>query len=103
MKLNLTSLTYATILTICLIVILTIWGEVSFSFKSFLTGTGGHHWTAKGLFSAIFFLTSYFLLSKTAKTGRGSLSLTRQIIYTIIATVLGGIIIFGFYVFSFVS
>jgi|SRR3989344_7182518 len=100
MKLNIKSLNYSTILTICLIVVLTILGELSESFKTFLTSITGHHWVTKGVFSSIFFVIIYFLISRTNKDGA---ELTRQVIYTIIAAVLSAIIIFWFYVLHFVS
>jgi len=100
MKLNIKSLNYSTILTICLIVVLTILGELSEFFKTFLTSITGHHWVTKGVFSLIFFVIIYFLTSKIVKDGD---DLTRQIIYTIIATILGAIIIFEFYLWHFVS
>ena len=100
MKLNIKSLNYSTILTICLIVMLTILGELSKSFKTFLTSVTGHHWVTKSVFSLIFFVIIYFLISRTNKD---SAELTRQVIYTIIAVVLGAIIIFGFYVWHFIS
>ena len=100
MKLNIKSLNYSTVLTICLIVVLTILGELSKSFKTFLASITGHHWVAKSVFSLIFFVIIYFLLSKTVKDGTDSI---HQTIYTIIAVILGGIIIFGFYVWHFIS
>ena len=100
MKLNIKSLNYSAILTICLIVVLTILGELSKSFKTFLTSITGHHWVTKGVFSSIFFVIIYFLISRTNKDGA---ELTRQVIYTIIAAVLSAIIIFWFYVLHFVS
>ena len=100
MKLNIKSLNYSTILSICLIVVLTILGELSNSFKTFLEDITGHHWVTKGVFSLIFFVIVYFLTSKTVKD---SVDLTYQIIYTIIAAILGGTIIFGFYIWHFIS
>ena len=100
MKLNIKSLNYSTILTICLIVVLTISGELSNSLKTFLASITGHHWVTKGVFSLIFYVIIYFLISKTVEDGADS---TRQIIYAIITTVLGGVIIFGFYIWHFVS
>ena len=99
MKLNIKSLNYSAILTICLIVVLTILGELSKSFKTFLTSITGHHWVTKGVFSLIFFVIIYFLISKTVKDWADS---NHLIIDVIIATLLGGIIIFGFYVWHFI-
>ena len=100
MKFNIKSLNYSTILTICLIVMLTILGELSKSFKTFLTSITGHHWVTKGVVSLIFFVIIYFLISKTVKDNVDSINET---IYTATAVILGGLIIFGFYVWHFVS
>ena len=100
MKFNIKSLNYSTLLTICLIVMLTILGELSKSFKTFLTSITGHHWVTKGVVSLIFFVIIYFLISKTVKDNVDSINET---IYTATAVILGGLIIFGFYVWHFVS
>ena len=100
MKFNIKSLNYSTILTVSLIVILTLWSELSEQFKIFLASITGHHWVTKGIFSLIFFVIIYSLLSKTVKDRIDSIYET---VYTVIAVILGGIIIFGFYVWHFVS
>ncbi len=100
MKPNIKSLSYSTILTICLIVIFTIFGELSKSFKTFLDSITGHHWVTKGLFSLIFFIIVYFLISRIIKDEADS---TKHVIDVIIVTILGFIIIFGFYVWHFAS
>ena len=79
---------------------LTILGELSKSFKTFLTSITGHHWVTKGVVSLIFFVIIYFLISKTVKDNVDSINET---IYTATAVILGGLIIFGFYVWHFVS
>ena len=99
MKLNIKSLNYSTILTIWLIVVLTIWGELSNSFKTFLAVSTGHHWITKGMLSLIFFVVVYFMISKIVKDRADS---TNWAINTSIATILAVIIIFGFYLWHFV-
>lgn len=99
MKLHLKSLNYSTILTIFLVVILTISGELSKSFKTNLTSITGHHWVTKSIVSLIFFTIVYLIISKTVKD-KGDL--TRQVIGVITAAALGGIIILGFYLWHFV-
>jgi hypothetical protein len=58
---NIKSLSILTSLTLILIVIMTIWSELSKNFKNFLAGLTGHHWTAKGLISLVFFILVYFI------------------------------------------
>lgn len=99
MKLNIRSLSYSTTLTIIFVVMLTLWSEISKSLKTFLASITGHHWVTKGVFSLVFFVIVYFVISRTRKDSVDSI---HRIIYpVIIATVLGGIIIFGFYVWHF--
>lgn len=94
MKLNIKSLNYATILTIFLIVVFTIWGELSKSFKTFLVNLTGHHWVTKGISSLVFFIIIYFLVLRFVKDRPDSIS---QVTYTVIVVILAGVIIFGFY------
>ncbi len=99
MKINIKSLNYSTILTVVLIVVLTIWTELSQSFKTFLTGVAGHHWVTKSLFSLIFFVLSYFILANLLK--KESKDLKKEVILVIVVTILGALAIFGFYVWHF--
>ena len=98
MRFNIKSLNYSTILIICLIVLLTILGELSDSFKTLLTSVTGHHWVTKSVLSLIFFVVIYFLISKTVKDWADS---NHLIIDAIVVTLLGGAIIFGFYAWHF--
>lgn len=95
MKLNLKALNYTTLSTILLIVALTIWSELVPSFKTNLASLTGHHWVTKSVVSLIFFIAVYFLLSKIIKDSKNPLPL---IIKITITTILGGVIIFGFYI-----
>ena len=99
MKLNIKSLNYSTILTLCLVVVLTLLSELSNSLKTFLTNITGHHWVTKSVLSLIFFVVIYFLISKTVKDWADS---NHLIIDAIVVTLLGGAIIFGFYAWHFV-
>lgn len=100
MELNTKSLNYSTILAIGLVVVLTIFAELSGSFKELLTDISGHHWTTKSVFSGLFFVISYFLLSRTMEDEVDS---SQEVIYTILAVFIGGMLIFGYYVWHFVS
>jgi len=98
MKLNIKSLNYSTILTLCLVVVLTLLSELSNSLKTFLTNITGHHWVTKSAFSLIFFIVIYLLISKIINDE----DVTKQLKYTVIAVILGGLIIFVFYLWHFV-
>lgn len=100
MKLDIKSLNYSTILTIFLIVVLTILGELSNSFKTFLTSITGHHWVTKGVFALIFFMAMYSISSRISK--KDETDVHSQTIYTGMVAMLGWLIILGFYVWHFV-
>ncbi len=99
MKISIKSLNYSAILTVVLIVVLTIWSELSQPFKSILTDITGHHWVTKSSFSLIFFVLSYFILVNLLK--EESRNLKKEVILVIIITILGALAIFGFYVWHF--
>lgn len=101
MKYNITSLIHATISTIVFIVALTLGGELSKPFKLLLSGVTGHHWVTKGVFSLIFYAISYALVSRV--TAENADPIFPQTINLVKAVILGGLIIFGFYVWHFVS
>ena len=100
MNINIKSLTQSTTWTIILITILTIWSELSKPFKGFLTNFSGHHWVTKGIFSLVFFIILYFILSKIYED---SLDVKKETYYVVGATILGGLIIFIFFVEHFFS
>jgi hypothetical protein len=96
---NIKALTRSTTLTIWLITAMTIWSELSSSFKVFLTDVSGHHWTAKGLFSLIFFTLVYYMSVPNKK----KFNLSKEINYVMLSAILGGLIIFGFFIEHFIS
>ena len=100
MKIYTKSLTRSTIGTIWLIVIVTIWGELSTPFKTFLANITGHHWVTKGVFSLVFFVLLY-LLSSTAS--KDAMDIMKETYYILVSVILGGLIIFLFYVWHFFS
>ena len=100
MKLNVKALSRSVIATITLITILTIWGELSKQFKTVLASITGHHWVTKGVVSLVFFVAIYFIFSRLYKD---SLNTKKEIYSVIWSTILGGLIIFLFYVGHFFS
>ncbi len=61
------ALAHATSITLALIVVLTLWGELSEEFEDFLKGVTGHHWVTKGIASLVVFAVAYLVLSRTEK------------------------------------
>ncbi|MBI4692333.1 MAG: hypothetical protein HY773_02780 [Candidatus Terrybacteria bacterium] len=98
MKIHIKSLGWSTMGTIGLITVMTIWGELSKPFKDFLVGITGHHWTAKGVFSLVFFILVYFIFSKLSDD---SLDIKRETYYVVGTAILGGLAIFIFYLWHF--
>ena len=88
----------STKLTILLITIMTILGELSSKFKDFLTGLTGHHWTAKGLISLIFFILIYLLFNKASSKKEDIKKVITMVIWY---SILSALIIFLFYVYEF--
>ena len=87
--------TNATIITTIFIVVVTILAELSSGFKDFLAKLAGHHWTAKSLLSIIVFFLSYSLSNKDEGDVK---KMARNVV---VATVLGGLLIFFFYIYEF--
>lgn len=101
MKLNLKALNRATIKTIWLVVIMTIWSEMNKPFKEFLAGITGHHWVTKGVFSVFFFVLIYLILKEVYKNKKDEFDIKKETMYLIGSTVLGGLAIFIFYIWHY--
>jgi len=95
---NIKSLSISTSLTLILIVIMTIWSELSKNFKNFLAGLTGHHWTAKGLISLVFFILVYFIFMNLISDKEEDRRLIKNVIWI---AIFSSIIIFLFYVYEF--
>lgn len=74
------------------ITILVIVTDLSPSFKSFLTGITGHHWSAKSLTGLILFLILTALFSRMQDD-----NVEKGIKITMLSTVCGFAVILGFY------
>lgn len=83
--------------TAILIAGMTIVSEKSAPFKDFLASVTGHHWTTKGVFAIVFFIGSYFLLSKILN---GEEDVKKEVLRTLAVTILAGLAISGFFLFE---
>ncbi|MBI2063265.1 MAG: hypothetical protein HYT61_03475 [Candidatus Yanofskybacteria bacterium] len=101
---NKVKLTYsssiAAALSIVVITAVTIWGELSPSFKTWLAGFTGHHWLTKSALSLIVYfggLAIFYLLPKGANpnTIRGGL------IFLIITALAGFSVVFLFFIWHY--
>ena len=91
---NSKALVRAAALTIALIAVATIGGELSGSFKQLLSSIGGHHWIGKSVLSVVFFGLLYLVFSKVSDD---NLSL-RDTGVLIVTVLISGLAILGFYV-----
>lgn len=98
MNIHLKALSRSTIASISLITILTVWGEKSPGLKDFLKSVSGHHWVTKGIFSLILFVGLYFILAKYIKDND---DVKKETMFVVGSTVIGGSIIFVFYMLHF--
>ena len=99
MKLNNTALIRSTIVVIWLIVGMTLLAEVSPEFKSFLVQFASHHWVGKGILAVIAFVL-FYLLFKQSRESKGVLG---GVLFVAGSVVLGGAVIFFFFVRHFLG
>ncbi|HEY4484430.1 MAG TPA: hypothetical protein VI978_01770 [Candidatus Paceibacterota bacterium] len=97
---NKTKLLYASsaaaILAIASTTAVTIWGELSPTFKNLLAGFTGHHWVTKSLLSLLVYLGGialFYFLSKNINTNKISKGLT----FLISSALICSLILFLFY------
>ena len=99
MKINSNSVIKSTVTVIWLIVAMTLLSEVSGPFKSLLIQIGSHHWIGKGIVSMVVFVVTYLLFSKSKEPE----SILSGAIAVVGSAVFGALIIFGFFIWHFVS
>ena len=99
MRSNSTALIRATIGVIWLVVGMALLTELSAPFKAFLTQFVGHHWTAKSIIAAVAFVVLYFIFKKENESER----VLRDVWYVVGSVVLGGLIIFSFFLWQFLK
>ena len=96
---NSTALIRSTAVVIWLIVGMTLITEVSPAFKTFLVQIAGHHWTGKSIIAAVALVVFYFIF----KRFRESSGVLGGVLTVIGSMVLGGLSIFAFFVWHFLS
>ena len=99
MKINSKALTISTTVVIWLIVAMTIVGELSEPFKLSIAKIGGHHWAGKSLVASISFVVLYLLFIKAKE----SENVFKGTLWIVSSMVLGGLIIFSFFVQHFLG
>ena len=96
---NSKALVRATVGVIWLVVVMTIAAELSEPFKALLAGTFTHHWIGKSIISVIAFVVLYIIFSRA----RESDNVSRDAWKVVWSVVLGGLAIFSFFLWHFIS
>jgi len=96
---NSKALVRATVGVIWLVVVMTIAAELSEPFKALLAGTFTHHWIGKSVISVVAFVVFYAIFSRA----RESDNVSRGAWQVVWSVVLGGLIIFSFFLWHFIS
>ena len=99
MSINGTALLRSTVAVIWLIVGMTLLTEVSPAFKAFLVQLAGHHWIGKSVVAAAALVVFYVLFGRS-KRSNGVLG---GVLLVIGSVVLGGSVIFAFFLWHFVN
>lgn len=99
MRLNATALVRSATGVVWLVVAMTLGAELSAPFKAYLAELTGHHWVSKSLISTAAFILFYFLLKSFGE----SKNILRSVLCLVVCVVLGGLIIFGFYLWHFLN
>ena len=93
------SMSFATIVTVATITIITIIAELSEGFKNALKSVTGHHWITKSVIAFILFFGVYIFVKRSDDKIK-----PLQEAWTIIwITLLASLILFGFYLWHFLS
>jgi hypothetical protein len=92
--------TIAAMVSIIFVVLSTLYSEMSASFKALLTSTFGHHWIAKSVLSVVLFVLAYYFFTHIVR-GKNHWNMWVMARNVTILTILGGLIIFGFYANEF--
>lgn len=96
---NINTLVHSTIATIWYIVAVTIVAELSKPFKDFITGLTNHHWVTKSISALVLFIIFYAIFSNINE----SPNVKRGISAVIWSAILGGLVIFLFFVWHFIN
>ncbi len=87
------SMNFATIFTIIVIALVTIFAELSEGFKNILKSITGHHWITKSLLAFVLFFGIYFIFKKSDK----DLDVLAESWKLIWITLLASLVLFGFF------
>ena len=93
------SMSFATIVTIIFVTVVTIAAEFSEVFKNFLKSITGHHWITKSVMAFVLFFAVYLFVKKSDDKV-DALTESWHIIWI---TLLASLVLFGFFLWEFLS
>ena len=92
---------YASAVTIAAMAIITIWAELSPSFKDSLKSLSGHHWRTKSYLTIGIFVVGTMVLYSFLK--RRQLSPAKAIVLVIFTALVSAVAVTGFYIVHFLE
>ena len=93
------SMSFATIATVVVTTIVTIAAELSEGFKNALKAVTGHHWITKSVLAFVLFFAVYLFIKKSDDKVDALAESWRVIWITLLAS----LILFGFFLWEFLS
>jgi hypothetical protein len=93
------SVSVATIFTIILTTIVTIYAEFSEGFKTFLKSLIGHHWITKSVLSIVVFFAFYLFIKKSDK----KIDILGEVWKVILVTLLCSLVLFFFFAWHYLK
>jgi hypothetical protein len=104
MQVSYRSTSIAAIVTIIVVTVVTLLGELSGSFMKLLTFLTGHHWITKNFLSVIVFL---IVLAITSGSSQGAEKSVQEsptaLLWTAVTAVVCSVVLFGFFMIDFLK
>ena len=92
---------YSSAITILAMAVVTIWADLSPSFKDALKSLSGHHWRTKSYLTVAIFVVGTFILYSFLK--RRQPLPVKAIIVVIFSALIGAVAVTGFYIIHFLE
>jgi len=99
MRINTTALIRSATATIWFVAISAVASEIYAPLKNFFVSVASHHWTGKSVLAIIIFAVVYFALFKTKESDNPERAFRNLMINTVFASLL----IFGYFVWHYLS
>lgn len=93
---------YSASLAIIVVTFMTLYAELSPSFKSWLAEFTGHHWVTKSLITVLAYIL-FFVVFRFMKKIVNESNTKMSVFILLICSILGFVTILGFYVYEFLA